>query len=574
MKNRIVFILLILFTSIEFMIFSEDTKMIEAIKNNNEVLLSQILSEVDVKSFNNSDDAGLSPLHHAVKVNNYNMVNLLIKSGHPINVTNKWGSTPLHLSSMYSSGKNENIALLLLSKDADYTIKNNNGETPLHIAYTNKNYHVISSLLEKGADISVEDNNGQIACINAVYDYDLLKMLLEKRDITYEKGSVGEKLFKNAVKVDNLETVSLLIDHSKGKLLYYDFIADFLIETLSSGSVELFTVLYAESKIQKYIIADDHYSLLHEASKTDYSWLVEDLIGRGYNVNLKDSFGKTPLHYSVTNFHSYIADLLIEKCALIDEKDNYGNTPLYYAVDYKNNQVISSLINSGASIDIQNKWGTKLLDRAKLISGDEYVEYIKFVKEQSENIEDNPDSKCKLFKDTDNINLPVIEIDGKKINSISVGSNTDFTITYNDNDNLFPESASLECYILTENGIKLIKTFTSKKNGIIFSNNINFKDDILPELNDRFQYILLRYNANQDNYTGFTFLSFTRDYKKELTDLDGNVLPDVEYTLFLSNYRRLYGKTDKNGVISLENIPYGRVRFKFNYHNPYELFDY
>ena len=49
------------------------------------------------------------------------------------------------------------------------------------------------------------------------------------------------------------------------------------------------------------------------------------------NINIKDEYGRTPLHFAARYENEEIAEILIEAGADVNIKDKDGQTPLYYA---------------------------------------------------------------------------------------------------------------------------------------------------------------------------------------------------------------------------------------------------
>ena len=58
--------------------------------------------------------------------------------------------------------------------------------------------------------------------------------------------------------------------------------------------------------------------------------LVEEMAGK--EVDARDQFGSTPLHYAAFRGATVCCLLLLEKGADIEAVDDKGNTPLAYAV--------------------------------------------------------------------------------------------------------------------------------------------------------------------------------------------------------------------------------------------------
>ena len=92
---------------------------------------------------------------------------------------NKWGKTPLHLSSYKGHVHCVNF---LLAQDVDVDVKDITGKTPLHYAAYLAGAQVTYSLLEKGADLDIEDDNGDTAIdIARRYKHDRVEKTLQRR---------------------------------------------------------------------------------------------------------------------------------------------------------------------------------------------------------------------------------------------------------------------------------------------------------------------------------------------------------------------------------------------------------
>ena len=61
-------------------------------------------------------------------------------------------------------------------------------------------------------------------------------------------------------------------------------------------------------------------------------YLVED---HKADVNIKNKFLATPLHFAVTSGSTQVVEYLIQKRAIIDVKDKNGDTPLQIACRYQ-----------------------------------------------------------------------------------------------------------------------------------------------------------------------------------------------------------------------------------------------
>lgn len=72
------------------------------------------------------------------------------------------------------------------------------------------------------------------------------------------------------------------------------------------------------------------------AVEKEYKDVVELLIVKGINVNVKDQYGDlTPLHKAVEGGNKEIIELLIAKDADVNIKNKHDHTPLHKAVEEK-----------------------------------------------------------------------------------------------------------------------------------------------------------------------------------------------------------------------------------------------
>lgn len=79
---------------------------------------------------------------------------------------------------------------------------------------------------------------------------------------------------------------------------------------------------------------------------------IESLIEKGTNINARNCYGWTSLHYAALVGNVEVAKLLfINKKANVNERDSYGRTPLYYAVMSNNKKAIEFLIEKEANVN-------------------------------------------------------------------------------------------------------------------------------------------------------------------------------------------------------------------------------
>jgi len=130
------------------------------------------------------------------------------------------------------------------------------------------------------------------------------------------------------------------------------------------------------------------------------------LIAKGADVNSKDKYGQTALHYAVLNHEKKIINLLLSHQIDINAKNKYGNTPLHLMfqkfenVDYLNIKfqgnldsylysysfirkneklrlsILKLLVNNGAIIDSQNNQGYTPLHFKPLYWHENEIKYL------------------------------------------------------------------------------------------------------------------------------------------------------------------------------------------------------
>ena len=85
--------------------------------------------------------------------------------------------------------------------------------------------------------------------------------------------------------------------------------------------------------------------------------LISHFADGGADVNAKDNFGETPLHWSAREGHLEITQALIEAGADVNTKDNDGDTPLHSSAMNGHLEVARDLIKAGADVNAKTGAG-------------------------------------------------------------------------------------------------------------------------------------------------------------------------------------------------------------------------
>jgi ankyrin repeat protein len=150
--------------------------------------------------------------------------------------------------------------------------------------------------------------------------------------------------------------------------------------------------------------ASDSQLAFFAAVQANHVSLVDQALADGFNPNIKDPSGRTPLMYAAARGHAYIVRVLVGAGADVNVLDNrMGGSPLHYcamagtaacartligagahinlqnpsqghcplldAIIYKNVAVTQVLLDAGANLNVKNNWGWGPADFIKALLG-------------------------------------------------------------------------------------------------------------------------------------------------------------------------------------------------------------
>jgi hypothetical protein len=101
---------------------------------------------------------------------------------------------------------------------------------------------------------------------------------------------------------------------------------------------------------------------LHHCAKNGLTTSVKRLLSiRNINVNVKDDWNETPLHWAAYNGHVEIARLLLQNGADVNARCNNGWTPLLSAASHGHIDILHLLVENGADLEAQSNDGGRAL---------------------------------------------------------------------------------------------------------------------------------------------------------------------------------------------------------------------
>ena len=100
---------------------------------------------------------------------------------------------------------------------------------------------------------------------------------------------------------------------------------------------------------------------IHNASQLGKVKIVKQHLNAGKDVNARDGWKRTPLHYAAEEGHRPVVELLIKNGANVnlkdDETDARGETPLHLAAAKGHVPVVELLIKNGANVNAKDADG-------------------------------------------------------------------------------------------------------------------------------------------------------------------------------------------------------------------------
>eukprot|EP00833_Pecoramyces_ruminatium_P011531 jgi/Orpsp1_1/1185563/evm.model.c7180000094375.1 len=285
------------------------------------------------ENINIKDINGVSPIITSVNYYNYNIFKYLLSKGADIDTKSNSGMSLL----FYAINKNDLDMIFLLFEYAEknqYTFpsytSDNSGNTPLILSYK-KGYIDIFKYLIQYFDINNSDDSGN-TCLNYA--------------INNEDVDMVKYLIKNGTKID--------ISHLHKAICKKDDLFDLFLENELINLNEKFN-------------GKPLFKVIYETvfDKKKRKTLFEKIINKGYNVNLTDEKGYTPLNYAIEHNDMSIIELLFKNGANLDKYYLKKQSPLHRSIKKGFHKISKYLYDNGARVvdinDFEYEDVTKIL---------------------------------------------------------------------------------------------------------------------------------------------------------------------------------------------------------------------
>lgn len=314
----------------------------------------------------NSKWLDYTSLNAALECKRTDVAKFMLEKNFRVNRTGKSAShlnTPLH-----HAVKMEDLELVnsLLIKKASIVALNDEGDTPLHLAFMSRNNPAVDSILNsiKNSTRIANPKNKKglshfhIACIrnnDTVVRY-FLKSRVNVEDAIYEDSLLwpGCTALHLAVEYKCFKVVKLLLDAGADK---------YAQNTNEMKPFDIAEKNFADVSMMHYYLADEHHnygpynkiSNFHVACMKSNNNLVESFINSGAAINNRVSRNSvfcpsyTPLHFAVESNKIENVQLLVNHGSDLDLKNGYYMTPLHLALyneDHKEKDTIVDFLYS------------------------------------------------------------------------------------------------------------------------------------------------------------------------------------------------------------------------------------
>ena len=333
---------------------------------------------------------GKNLLHIAANTeydNTFDLQNLLAQHI-KVDATDDHLNTPLHTALSNKHANPNNIKLLIddmIKKDISLNMQNKYNETPLHLSINNNIDTLFYYLIENGAKIHALDVDA--------HKNNLLHLAARQGKLNIVKFLIETKNFDPNQKNDDEENALFIaINGEKFDVIHYLIKKNTNINVLNNNKENTLHI------ILRY----------KDFNFNDFFNIAKLLIKLGENLNLKDKYGLTPMHYVLSN-HSvtinildtlikeggiipnlYISDdlsldttipsprhyklllsrnhdrlksekiynfLILENLLNIHDKDEEGNTDLHKHIKHANLKLLQQYLEYGIDPNIQNNKG-------------------------------------------------------------------------------------------------------------------------------------------------------------------------------------------------------------------------
>ena len=267
-----------------------------AMKGNRDAVRTLLQRKADVSA---PQIDGTTALHWAVRVDDLDMADMLVRAGAKVSAATREGVTPLQLAAMNG---NAAMLLMLIKAGADPNGPLTEfGDTALMMASRTGKTDALSVLLETGAQVNAKETWG------------------------------GTTALMWAVSERHPAAVKVLIDHGADVKARSNFVAPANGRGFEGRTP---TAPKADQGVEEF--ASGSLTPLMLAAREGDTESARLLVAAGADVNAIAADGKDALGLAIFNGNYDTASFLVDNKSKVNQADTQGFTPLFWAVDRRN----------------------------------------------------------------------------------------------------------------------------------------------------------------------------------------------------------------------------------------------
>ena len=256
------------------------------------------------------------------------------------------GLTPLHHAAREGDA---DLITYLVDKGAKLELKTAQAKTPLHLAAMNDRRDAVAILLKRGAALEARDDylrTALVLCARERGEAGTARLLLDAGADINATDKFGDTAIGLAAWRGKREVVELLLARGAKLPAEGDRWQGTVSQAVSHGLTALFGRLTEGSHDLKAVETEEG-SLLHAAAAGGSAEIVGSLLDKGFDASARNRYGWTPLHYAARDGRTEAALVLLERGAPLNARTLMGQTAYNVARERGMEDVAALLAQKG-----------------------------------------------------------------------------------------------------------------------------------------------------------------------------------------------------------------------------------